>query len=1415
MFKQNLKPVILLAFANDKQDTSAGYLRGLTDERNGIRDVLAKAEEHGLCEVIVEPDISIKRIFDVFQNSSYRDRIAIFHYGGHADSYQLLLESQDGTTATAHTEGLVSFLSKQRGLQMVFLNGCSSQKQSEDLVKSGVPAVVGTSQKINDKVATGLAIRFYKGLAEGNTIERAWAESVDQVKTEKGTSQTRSMFWDEEEAVDAPSGKFPWDIYYNPEKTFAEAWNLPDAAKDPLFGLDIPAHYFRKLPASPFVGLRSFVQDEAAIFFGRGKEIRDLYSLLTVMQPVILLSGKAGVGKSSILQAGLIPRMEVYYTVRYTPRQSSGLVSTLTKVLDELCEKLSITPPPSKEEKSLKEKIAELRTAATGLSEFARQILENEIAKLNQYDRDIFSPAEQWRMIEQVTGKPLVIILDQIEESFSGTFYQKETITEEWKSFMQILTPIWGQEQNSPAGKIILSYREEHHSLTCEVFRENALPYAEMFLPAPDWEGIVQAVEGITIRPSTRNHYRLEIENRAESSLPKVLADDIIHDGGSPISPVLQVLLTEMWNRAIRENPRQPRFSVRAYQELNHSGAVMTAFFRQQLEKLKSWQGAVVDSGLILDLLFHHTTLMGTETYLHPDQLGEKYRGREENIWKIVSKCSDLYLLADQERRSTSVIHRLLAPVVISEYSVSVRPGQQAARILSSKIEEFRTGEKDIWLNDADLEIVESGLEGMRNLSTDEEKLLQTSREQKIRREKERKRVRIIRTVLVAVIFVFAVLAGWQWQVSVRNLKTAKSSQLAFIAKEIFKLDNTKAARIAYEAYSILTLKSSSTVTQTLSEIFHSQEKVPFYSAVFPHLENVNTAVFSPDGKNVLTASEDGFAKLWSLEGEMLADFSHDGYEVLEANFSPNGKQILTLTKYLVYLWEWDGTRIDSDSLAEGEIPHLKNYSTDGVRLVPAFFDHGEEPFFRLTDSLRGENIAVVPAISQQRILVIPPDQMLRWCDGQGNTIKDSLVSHALTTVFSPDEKQFLTVSFFPERDTSEIIIWDENARRVLTFPYKGEITHAIFSAEGNRLLTSSKDKTARLWDFRHKIAHRLPRQGAVKNAVFSPDGTKIATASFDRMARLWDAEGNLEESFAHEDVVSSVVFSPDGKHLLTACRDFHARIWTPGEANPVMLRNNDEVTVAVFSPEGSRILTGSIDYTARLWTADGIPVDSFTHEGEVNHAAFSPDGKKVLTVSRDLFTAYLWTDSKSAPILFRHPSEVNRAVFSPDGKYILTACGDSTARLWRTNGDSVNTFRLRETVSQVIFSPDGKRIFAGGKMLKIWNENGEPVDSLAHEAMVVSINFSPDGSQILTASQDQITRLWNVRGSLLAEYDKHKGFLVNSAVFSPDGTQILTAADDGYGIVWWTPHRIYEWLKSPSVYQLTPEEKDLFEITP
>ena len=127
MSTTNNTPVIFLAFSNDRQNPH-GYLDCLPEEARQLRDVLESAEKAGLCEIVVRTNSTATDVFKVFQDSRYRNRVAIFHYGGHANGYQLLMESATGETMAADAGGLAGFFAQQRGLQLVFLNGCSTRR---------------------------------------------------------------------------------------------------------------------------------------------------------------------------------------------------------------------------------------------------------------------------------------------------------------------------------------------------------------------------------------------------------------------------------------------------------------------------------------------------------------------------------------------------------------------------------------------------------------------------------------------------------------------------------------------------------------------------------------------------------------------------------------------------------------------------------------------------------------------------------------------------------------------------------------------------------------------------------------------------------------------------------------------------------------------------------------------------------------------------------------------------------------------------------------------------------------------------------------------------------------------------------------------------------------------------------------
>jgi hypothetical protein len=243
----DLRPVIFLAFANSYQ-AGAPYLRALPKELRRLRLALARAKDRGLCEVVERSDVNCQDVFDVFLDEKYHGRIAIFHFAGHANGFQLLLESSSEAYQAAHVDGLAAFLGQQPGLQLVFLNACSTQAHAKRLLEAGVSLVIATSRAIKDVVAKKFSGIFYQALGAGDSIHRAFlaAESVDL--TVRGPI-LRDLY----HLNSTDTDRLPWDLYFRPGSTIALDTSLPAWVGDYLY--DLPAIRDNVLPDEPY---RSF-----------------------------------------------------------------------------------------------------------------------------------------------------------------------------------------------------------------------------------------------------------------------------------------------------------------------------------------------------------------------------------------------------------------------------------------------------------------------------------------------------------------------------------------------------------------------------------------------------------------------------------------------------------------------------------------------------------------------------------------------------------------------------------------------------------------------------------------------------------------------------------------------------------------------------------------------------------------------------------------------------------------------------------------------------------------------------------------------------------------------------------------------------------------------------------------------------
>jgi WD40 repeat protein len=1365
------KPVIFLAFANDRVDYAA-YLRNLPKELRGIREELEKAKNKNLCDVVERSNAAIEDILDVFQDDMYKNRIAIFHYGGHASGYQLLLESLAGGHAPAHREGLAAFLARQEGLKFVFLNGCSTQQHALELTQAGLPVVVGTSQSINDEVATNLAIRFYNGIANGAALEEAWLDAEDYIKTQKGTANFRALYWEGKEEIE---DRFPWDIYYKKGAEKVKDWNLPEAARDPLAFL--PGIPPGKLPEEPFQFLSRYERKHAEIFFGRSYYIRELYNRVTDEKSpaIILLFGQAGVGKSSLLDAGLIPRLEQSHTVFYARRDpQKGLLGTLEGVLND-------------------------------------QFLPGKQGGME----------ETWKYIETTTGKPLVFILDQVEEVFTNP---NKELKHECEDFSEALTAIFGNIADYPRGKLILGYRKEFHPEIDEKFKNHELDRTPLFIEPLGREDIMDVVIGLTCTDSVRDKYNITVEK----DLPVIIADDLLEDKNSPVAPVLQIILTKMWETSKKDDSFPVRdFKVEHYQELRKNMLLLEDFFRQQLEKLRNWNERVMDSGLALDVLKYHTSEAGAACARNIRDIQQTYRHRQDIIDDLVQQLKNFYLLTDAQRKGEiTLTHDTLARVVIGEYSNSNRPAQRASRILAGKIDSFKKNKSEIYLDEVDLDIVLEGKEWMRAWDQDEEQLVAQSREREIQRKRAEKRNRTIRIVLGIIAVIFALFIAYQLKMAADRSKRSEAIRLAASAERSLEKDPTFALRIAEKAHQ---LDKNKNITELLQRIYRENN---FYKIIARQKDSISCAAFSPDGKYILTgsASEDKNAYLWDLQTERISrTLKGHEYSIISAAFSHDSRYILTGSKdRTARLWDWQGKQI---RIFKGHKDWVYSaaFSPDGLRVLTGSRDKTARLWdlqgnqWQVFEGHEKDILCAMFSPDGKYILTGSVDNTARLWDLQGNQIGvlKGHLSWVHSAVFSPDGKHILTGS----RDKTACL-WDLKGNRLQEFKgHQNVVNSAVFSPDGKYILTGSWDNTARLWDLQgNQLQTFIGHEGSITSVAFCPDlqsnGQSILTASWDKTIRRWDLNGiKFQVLPVYKASVTSVVYSPNGQYILTGLKNGTARLWNWQEkGKSVVFRGHlDVVNSVAFSPDGNYILTGSWDKTARLWDLKGDKLQEFKgHQDRITSVTFSPDGNSILTASWDN-TARLWDLQGKMIHEFKeeHKDDVNCAVFSPDGKKILTVSWDNTAILWNLQGDVIQKFASPGSLSLfscAAFSPNGKYILTGSNdgidvTVRLWDIEGNVLKVLTgHRYRISAAVFSPDGKYILTGSWDKTARLWDLQGNELQVFKGHER-KVNSAAFSPDGKRVLTGSADKTVRIWEIRMPLGDFLEK-GICEEFPEEK-------
>lgn len=1057
----------------------------------------------------------------------------------------------------------------------------------------------------------------------------------------------------------------------------------------------------------PFLGLEAYSEEYSSFFFGRKTETLNLFEQVE-SQVITVLYGKSGVGKSSLLQAGLIPELKRnYYLPVYIHLNFSIRKLSPTKQLKQIIER-------------------EIKRTDKSVIEFDDKTLWEYFHTVKILDGHI---------------KP-VLIFDQFEEIFTIEKESQRLVNEfitEIANLIENQIPVKAKEKY-PDKNIPFDFSRQNYRVVLSL-REDYLAQLEnlnAFIPSLKKSRIrlqpMEKQEAIEVVKKAGAH--ILKEGMAERIVDMIFSKMVPNFGKTieseqvwenyQIEPFLLSLICYQINN-LRIQEYAPEISDELLNRVDIA-RIIRNFYYQSTYDLNQETRNILENALL--------TQDGYRKMQPKSELLMRGSISEGDFRKLINRrIIRTEIWNDSEH--VELIHDVLVPVV--KESRDKRLTEERKRRREEELREIKRQEE------------KKRLAEKRKMQAEKE-ALQMAHKHKMRT------ARIVALVVgfTAIIsFVLATFAFNQKQKAQQSAEQALSTRIASDALLKIQQDPTLSFRLGELAFKTAPTEQAK---RAIRQAFYQGN---FYS-VFLSGAMYTKAEYSPNGKYILVAKQN-IAQLYDLEGKLLLELKGHSANLNVAKFSRSGKYIVTAGKdKTARVWSIKGNLIGQIKGHRREILHA-TFSPDEAIVATAGADNQVKLWTR-----KGEPYML---LSRETSNVVCTDFSPDGTKLLTASFNRSVVVHSLdgTTQSQFELKSPLQIArFLPGGDKiiastrdHQTVITDLQGNILVQFQgMKGAANSIEFSPKNKYVLFACDDKKIYLYNLQgKKLSVFKGHTGPVLKADFSPRLDYIVSAALDKTVRRWKIVSLKRGQFlTFDDFLYNAEFSPDEETLLAA-HGKQVSLWNLKRKKLSEIKFQRRVRLARFSPDGKYIAVATQDTLTEVFDRNGQSIGKFYYDAPFSSVAFSPDSKQIIGTTLDGF-AIVWNIENQKQILeLQNPNddEIGSAAVSPDGQYILTS--GENARLWDWQGNEIGSYSHNEYIVSVAFAPGGKFLVTGSldKTAKIWKLNGELLAILeGHTGEVNSAKFSPDGNYVITASDDNTVKLWDTNGNELFSYNKH-----------------------------------------------------------